>query len=87
VFNTSLKIAADYELMLRFLEKYNIKPVYIPEILVKMGTRGNSNKNLLNYLKGLKEICDSWNINNLKTNKLYIVIGRMLFFLSQHLRK
>ena len=32
VYNLNFKLAADYELMLRFLEKYKIKSNYIPEI-------------------------------------------------------
>ncbi len=37
LYNTELKISADYELMLRFLEKDNISTAYIPEILIVIG--------------------------------------------------
>lgn len=40
MFNTNFKIAADYELMLRFLEKYQIKSSYIPKVLVSMRLGG-----------------------------------------------
>jgi glycosyltransferase involved in cell wall biosynthesis len=36
LFDLNFPISADYEIMLRFLEKYKIKSCYIPEILVKM---------------------------------------------------
>jgi glycosyltransferase len=35
-FNTDFRIAADYELMLRFLERHRISTYYIPEVLIKM---------------------------------------------------
>lgn len=35
-FNSNFKIAADYELMLRFLWLHKITPYYIPTVLVKM---------------------------------------------------
>ena len=47
-FNTDLKIAADYELVLRFLGKNGISAHYIPEVLVKMRVGGKSNRNLIN---------------------------------------
>jgi glycosyltransferase len=46
VFKTDYSIAADFELMLRFLEKHRVKSYYIPQVLVKMRTGGDSNKNL-----------------------------------------
>ena len=45
-FNIELKSAADYELMLRFLYKERIKPVYLPKIIVKMRQGGMSNQSL-----------------------------------------
>ena len=87
IFNTTFKIAADYELMLRFLEKYNLKSIYIPEVLVKMRRGGNSSKNLLNYLGGLKEIYKAWEINNLKTNKFLLLIGKIIFFINSYFRR
>lgn len=43
-FDTSYKIAADYELVLRFLAKYRISTSYFPEVSVRMCTGGVSNK-------------------------------------------
>ncbi|MBU4289349.1 MAG: glycosyltransferase, partial [Proteobacteria bacterium] len=39
-------LAADYELMLRFLVKHRITTAYIPKILVKMRSGGMSNASL-----------------------------------------
>ena len=45
-FDTSFKIAADYDIILRFLGKYQISTHYIPEVLIKMRLGGESNKSL-----------------------------------------
>lgn len=70
-FNTKLKSAADYEIMLRFLYKHQIKVAYIPEVLVKMRTGGISNSSLMNRLRANKEDRMAWGINDLKP-KFYI---------------
>ena len=54
-FDTSLKIAADYDFMMRILNKYSIKPVYLPEVLVKMRVGGTSNRNLKALILKSKE--------------------------------
>jgi glycosyltransferase involved in cell wall biosynthesis len=65
-FNTKLKSAADYELMLRFVYKNEIKLAYFPEVLVKMRTGGLSNSSLKNRLMANKEDKAAWEINGLK---------------------
>ena len=64
-FNTDFRIAADYELMLRFLEKYGISSRYIPRILVKMRVGGLSNKSLRNMFIKSSEDYRAWKVNNL----------------------
>ena len=54
LFDTSFKIAADYDFMLRIL-KHNIKIAYIPEVLYKMRVGGESNKSIKNILLKSKE--------------------------------
>jgi glycosyltransferase len=66
LFNTTLRSAADYELMLRVLLKYNAHVEYIPEVLVKMRAGGMSNASLKNRLKANKEDEMAWKLNNLK---------------------
>lgn len=65
-FNTSLKSAADYELMLRFIHKEKIKLHYIPKFFVRMRTGGASNRTLWNRLKANLEDGKAWEINGLK---------------------
>lgn len=64
-FNLGLKSAADYELMLRFIEKNGVVPAYLPEVLVKMRSGGHSNKNLKTRLLGNLEDRKAWEMNGL----------------------
>jgi len=65
-FNTDLKIAADYELMLRFIEKHRVSTLYIPEVLITMRMGGESNKSLRNMLRKSFEDYKAWKINGLR---------------------
>ena len=84
-FNLNFPISADYELMLRFLEKYKIKSCYVPQILVKMRIGGQSNKNLFNIIKGNVECYKAYKINGLKINFLRIFL-KPLSKISQYLK-
>ncbi len=65
-FNTELKFAADYELMLRFILKHKIKTYYIPKFFIKMRTGGASNRSISNRIKANIEDRKAWKINNIK---------------------
>jgi glycosyltransferase len=71
-FNTDFKIASDYELMLRFLEKEKISTWYIPEVLIKMRTGGMSNRSLKNIIIKTAEDHKAWKVNHLQ-NKFYTI--------------
>ncbi len=66
LYNTDLRIASDYEMMLRFLEIKKIPSSYIPELLVKMRDDGMSNKSLFNMIKANIEVLKAWKINGKK---------------------
>ena len=66
LFNTSLKSAADYELMLRILFKNQFQAAYLPEILVKMRTGGVSNSSLVQRVLANRQDRLAWKINELK---------------------
>lgn len=66
VFNTALRSAADYELMLRFIHKHKIKLAYLPEFIVKMRTGGQSNASVKNRVKANQEDRKAWQLNGLK---------------------
>jgi glycosyltransferase len=46
LYDTSFRISADYDAMLRYLLKGQIKLAYVPEVMVKMRVGGESNKSL-----------------------------------------
>ncbi len=54
-FDTSFKIAADYDLILRFLGVNGVSTTYLPQIITKMRVGGESNKSLKNILLKMKE--------------------------------
>lgn len=55
LYDTSLRIAADYEAMLRYLVTGQVKLAYIPEVLVKMRVGGESNRSLGRILRKSSE--------------------------------
>lgn len=72
-YRNDFKIAADYELLIRFLLVNKITYEYIPKILVTMNLGGVSTKNLSSNLKINKEVLRACKLNNIDTNifKLY----------------
>ena len=54
-FDTTLRIAADYDAMLRYLGRGRIRLAYIPEVLVKMLVGGESNRSLSRILRKSRE--------------------------------
>lgn len=85
-FDLSLKIAADYEFMLRLIKIYNINCFYLPETIVSMRDGGKSGINLSNRIIGWKEIKLAWEKNNLKIPK-FLIIQRLLSKLPQFIKK
>ena len=69
-FDTEFRIAADYELMLRFLHRYAISTYYLDSYIVKMRYGGESTKNIENINKGRNEIKNAWIKNGYLIPKL-----------------
>lgn len=71
-FNDKFQIAADFELMLRFIEKHKIKVGYLPEPIVKM--RGGGKANVLSgIIRGNWEIIKSFRLNGLRLSPWFFV--------------
>jgi len=66
LFDPVMGSAADYELMLRFLLKNNVRAAYIPEVLVKMRVGGTSNASLANRLRANRNDRNAWKVNGLR---------------------
>lgn len=64
-FNTAFKIAADYEFILRILARERVDTTYIPEVLVEMRIGGESNANVKNLIRKMKEDHRAMRINGL----------------------
>jgi glycosyltransferase involved in cell wall biosynthesis len=86
LFNTDLRLAADYEFILRLLKIHKINLKYIPKVFVKMYNGGISGNSLKQRMKGWQEDKKAWEINNLKTPRLFI-LRRVVSKLSQFLFK
>lgn len=67
-FNLDFSISADFELLLRLMEKHSIKVKYIPKVIVKMRWGGESNRSIKNILKANREKYNSFKGNNIKVN-------------------
>jgi glycosyltransferase involved in cell wall biosynthesis len=67
VFNTDFQISADYELMLRFLYKFEASSYHIPRVLVKMKVGGASNQSLKSRILANSEDRKAWKVNGLKS--------------------
>lgn len=71
LFDLNFKFAADFELMLRLIEKGYIKLYYLPEPLVRMRLGGTTSKNLSNIFKGNVECMKAFKKNGIHVSFLY----------------
>lgn len=72
-FNTDLELSADFELMLRFIERFQIKSFYFNNTIVKMRLGGATNKSIRNIVKGNINCYQSFKNNDLDIDILYYV--------------
>ena len=72
LFDADLKIAADFEFMIRIFEKNDLKISYLNETLVSMLVGGKSNT-LRGLISGQKEIKMAFKKNNIYLPKFYFV--------------
>lgn len=85
-FNTTLTVAADYELLLRIMYKHDIKVRYVTRVLVRFRLGGASNASLKHIYKANKEVYKAWKMNGLQISPM-IMIRKPLGKLVQYLRK
>ncbi len=71
MFDLELAISADFELMLRFLEKHHISTSYLPQVLVKMRMGGESTSSLKNTLLANKNVRKAFRKNDIKVSRFY----------------
>jgi len=78
LFNLDFKLAADFEIMLRFLDKYKISTHYLDHALVKMRLGGATNQSLKNIYRQNVECIRAFRINGLKVNSIIYPIFRIV---------
>ena len=74
LFNTILRSAADYELMLRFLLKHEINLSYIPQTIINMRQGGKSTASISNRIKANVEDRKAWRMNALKPHFFTLIL-------------
>lgn len=73
LFDISFDVSADFELMLRFIEKYKIKVRYVERYMVKMRIGGESTGNIKNIIKGNRNVLRAFNKNGIKVSPFYLL--------------
>jgi glycosyltransferase involved in cell wall biosynthesis len=86
-FNLDYQIAADVELMARFLVAGRITSHYIPQVLVHMRMGGTTNRNLGNIVKQNLEIRRGLRANGLRFSWSKFVLCKVLSRASQYLKR
>jgi glycosyltransferase len=71
-FNTDLRIGADYEILLRFLYKHQVRTVHMREVLVRFRLGGMSNGSVRHILRANREVRRSWALNDLQAPPLLV---------------
>jgi glycosyltransferase involved in cell wall biosynthesis len=79
-FKLDYRIAADFELLFRFIEQNNIKTKYIPNVMVKMRLGGTTNKSFKNIWIQNREI-----VNTLRS--YYPDFSLLKFILSKFINR
>jgi glycosyltransferase involved in cell wall biosynthesis len=70
-FDLKYKIAADFEIMLRFLEASHISSFYLQDFILKMRLGGESNRSFANIKKGKSEILNAFIKHKIKVSSFY----------------
>lgn len=85
-YDVSLRLASDFELMLRFLEKFKVKSVYIPRVFVKMRTGGVSNNSIRNIIQQNMDIYRACKKNGVPVSPFFAftkIISKLSQFYSK----
>lgn len=72
-FNLNFKLAADFEMMLRLVERHHIKIAYLPMPLVKMRLGGATNRSIKNIIQQDRECVRAFYENGIPVSRLYLL--------------
>lgn len=72
-FDISFKVSADFELMLRFIEKNQISTYYLNYYFLKMRMGGESTKNIFKIIEGNKNVLRAFEKNRIPISCFYLI--------------
>ncbi|MFQ5469000.1 MAG: glycosyltransferase family 2 protein [Gammaproteobacteria bacterium] len=82
-FDLKYKMGNDVELMMRFMERYKIKSIYLSKVLVKMRMGGVSNKSIKNIVKQNIEILQAAENNNISMSPFSFLYNKIKSRIAQ----
>lgn len=77
-FDLSFKISADYDSLVRYIDRNNIVLAYLPKVITKMRVGGLSNRSFFNIMLKTKE-----DVQVMKANRLFWPIALLYKNLSK----
>lgn len=83
LFDTSFKISADYDLILRIMNSEGERSCYLPKLLVKMRAGGASNNTPKNLMRKMKD--DYQVVKKHKLGGLFTVVMKKIIKMHQYL--
>lgn len=86
-FDLSYRIAADFELMLRFLEIHEIKSLHIPRVLVNMRLGGTTNRSIRNIVSQNLEIRRALREHGIASSFAVFTVYKLLTRFMQFIRR
>lgn len=86
LYKTDFKIAADFDLLLRFIYVHHISLKYLPLDMVTMRVGGASTNGLKSHVCIMKEHLRSFKENGLKSN-FFLLFLRYFYKLTEYIRK
>ena len=91
LFDQSYRLAADVEFMMRYLERGQVRAVYIPHVLVRMRVGGATNKSWKNVVRQNKEIFAALQKNGVPFSRMLFAVNKVVSRLGQfvvgHIRR
>ena len=72
-FDTSFSVSADFELMLRIIEKEGARNRYVPYTLVRMRVGGESTGSISSIIEGNRNVLRAFRKNGLRVPRFYLV--------------
>lgn len=71
-FDCTFDVSADFELMLRFIEKAQYRTTYLPMVMVKMRMGGESTGSISKIIQGNKNVLRAFRKNGFKVPRFYL---------------